>query len=48
MEEIHLEIRYCERQLSNSPKKLTLSFLLNTIYFNVQNHQKQKEPETSD
>ena len=48
MQEIRLEIRYCESQLSNSPKKLTFTFLLNKIYFNVQNYQKQKEPETSD
>ena len=29
-------------------KKLTLFFLLNPISFNEQDHEKQKEPETSD
>ena len=47
MEEILLEIRYLERGLSSSLKKLTLFFLWNPVPFNRQNYQKQKRP-TSD
>ena len=48
MQEIVLKIRYFERGLSKSHKKLTLIFLSNPISFNEQDHEKQKEPETND
>ena len=48
MQEIVLKIRYFERVLSKSHKKLTLIFLSNPISFNEQDHEKQKEPETND
>ena len=48
MQEIVLKIRYFERGLSKSLKKLTLFFLLNPVPFNEQSYQKQKGPETSD
>ena len=48
MQEIVLTIRYFERGLSKSHKKLTLIFLSNPISFNEQDHEKQKEPETND
>ena len=41
-------IRYFERELSKSLKKLTLFFLLNSFPFNGQDHEKQKGPGTSD
>ena len=47
MQEILLKIRYFERGLPKSFKKLTLSFLSNPVPFNGQNYQKQKEPGTS-
>ena len=48
MQEIILKIRYFERGLSKSLKKLTLFFLSNPVPFNGQNYQKQKGPGTSD
>ena len=48
MQETFLKIRYFERGLSKTPKKLTLFFLLNPAPFNGQSYQKQKGPETSD
>ena len=47
MQEILLKIRYFERGLSKSLKKLTLFFLSNPVPFNGQSHQKQKGPGTS-
>ena len=41
-------MRYFERGLSKSLKKLTLFFLLNPVPFNEQSYQKQKGPGTSD
>ena len=46
MQKIHLKVRYFERRLSKSLKKVT--FLLNPVPFNGQNYQKQKEPGTND
>ena len=37
---ISLKIRYFERELSKSLKKLTLFFLLNPVPFNGQSYQK--------
>ena len=48
MQEILLKIRYFERGLSKSLKKLTLFFLLNPVPFNRQSYQKQKGPGASD
>ena len=48
MQEILLKIRYFERGLSKSLKKLTLFFLINPVPFNEQNYQKQNGPGTSD
>ena len=48
MEEIHLKIRYYERGLSKSLKKVNFIFLLNPVAFNGQSYQKQKRPGTSD
>ena len=45
MQEIVLKIRYFERGLSKSLKKKTKK---KTISFNEQDHEKQKESETSD
>ena len=47
MQEILFKIRYFERGLSKSLKKLTLFFLSNPVPFNGQNYQKQKESGTS-
>ena len=47
MEEIILKIRYFERGLSKSLKKLTIFFLSNLAPFNGQSYQKQKGPGTS-
>ena len=47
MQEILLKIRYFERGLSKSIKKLTLFFLSNPVPFNEQSYQKQKWPGTS-
>ena len=48
MQGILLKLRYFERLLSKSLKKVTLFFLLNPFPFNGQNCQKQKGPGTSD
>ena len=48
MQEILLEIRYFERGLSKSLKKVNFFSLLNPVPFNEQSYQKQKGPETSD
>ena len=45
---ILLKIKYFERGLSKSLKKLTLFFLSNPVPFNGQNYQKQKRSGTSD
>ena len=43
-----LKIRYFERGLSKSLKKLTLFFVLNPVPFKGQVYQKQKGSETGD
>ena len=48
MEEILLKIRYFERGLSKSLKKVNLFFISNPVPFNGQNYQKQRVPGTSD
>ena len=48
MQEILFKIRYFERGLSKSLKKLTLFFLSNPVPFNGQSYQKQKGSGTSD
>ena len=49
MKEILFKIRYFEMGLSKSLKKVIFIFLLsNAIPFNGQDHEKQKEPGTSD
>ena len=48
MQEIILKVRYFERGLSKSLKKVTSFFLSNPVPFNRQNYQKQKRPGTSD
>ena len=48
MQEILLTVRYFERGLSKSLKKVTLLLLLNPAPFNRQNCNKQKEPGTGD
>ena len=48
MQEIILKVRYFERGLSKSLKKVTSFFLSNPVPFNRQNYQKQKGPGTSD
>ena len=47
MQEILLKVRYFEKGLSKSLKKLTLFFLLNPAPFNGQSYQKQKGSGTS-
>ena len=47
MEEILLKIKYFERGLLKSPKKVNF-FLSNPVSFNLRNFQKQKGPGTSD
>ena len=47
MQEILLTVRYFERGLSKSLKKVTLFFSLNPVPFNGQNCKKQKDPATS-
>ena len=47
MQEIILKIRYFERGLSKSLKKLTIFFLPNPVPFNGQSYQKQKGSRTS-
>ena len=48
MQEILLKIRYFERGLSKSLKKITLFFLSNPVPLNGQSYHKQKGPGTSD
>ena len=48
MQEIIVKIRYFERGLSKTFKKLTLIFLLNPVPFNEQSYKKQMGPGTSD
>ena len=48
MQEILLEIRYFERGLSKSLKKLNFIFLSNTVPFKGQSYQKQKGSGSSD
>ena len=48
MQEILLKIRYFERELSKSLKKVKFIFLPNPVPFNAQSYQKQKGPGTSD
>ena len=47
MQEILLTVRYFERGLPKTFKKVTLLFLLNPVPFNGQNCKKQKDPGTS-
>ena len=47
MQEIILKVRYFERGLSKSLKKVISFVLLKPVAFNRQNYQKQKEPGTS-
>ena len=48
MQGILLKVRYFERGLSKSLKKITLFFLLNPVLFNGQNCKNQKEDGTGD
>ena len=48
MQEILLIVRYSERRLSKSLKRVTLFYLSNQVSFNGQNCKKQKYPRTSD
>ena len=48
MQEILLKIRYFERGLSKSVKKVYFIFLSNLVPFNGQSYLKQKGPGTSD
>ena len=48
MQEILFKIRYFERGLSKSLKKVNFIFLSNPVPFNGQNYQKQKGSGTSD
>ena len=48
MQEIPLKIRYFERRLTKTFKKVNFFFLSNPITFNGHNYQKQKGPGTSD
>ena len=48
MQEILLKIRYFERGLSKSLKKVNFIFLSNPVPFNEQSYQKQKGSGTSD
>ena len=48
MQEIFLKIRYFERGLSKSLKKVYFIFFLNPAPFNGQSYQKQKGSGTSD
>ena len=48
MQEIILKVRYFERGLSKSLKKITSFVLSNPVPSNRQNYQKQKGPGTSD
>ena len=48
MQEILLKIRYFERGLSKSLKKVSFIFSFEQVPFNGQSYQKQKGPQTSD
>ena len=48
MQVFFCKIRYLERELSKSLKKLSLIFLLNPALFHVQDYEKQKGPGTGD
>ena len=48
MQKVILKVKYFERGLSKSPKKVISFFLSNPVSFNRQNYQKQKGPGTSD
>ena len=48
MQGILLKVRYFERGLSKSLKKITLFFLLNPVLFNGQNCKNQNEHGTGD
>ena len=48
MKEILLKVRYFERGLLKSLKKLNLFFLSNPVPFNGQSYQKEKGPGNSD
>ena len=48
MQEIPLKMRYFERGLSKSLKKVNLFFLMNPVPSNGQNYQTEKGPGTSD
>ena len=48
MQEIILKIRYFERELSKSLKKVNFLFFSNPVHFNHQNYKKQKGPGSSD
>ena len=48
MQEILLKVRYFERGLLKSLKKLNLFFLSNPVPFNGQSYQKEKGPGNSD
>ena len=48
MQEILFKIRYFDRGLSKSLKKVNFIFSLNPVLFNGPNYQKQKGPEASD
>ena len=48
MQDIILKIRYFERGLSGSLKKVNFIFLSNPVPFNGQSYQKQKGSGTSD
>ena len=48
MQEIILKVRYFERGLSKSLKKVTSFVLLNPVPFRRQNYQEQKGSGTSD
>ena len=48
MQEIILKVRYFERGLSKSLKKVTFFFLLNPIPFRRQHYKTQKGPGTND
>ena len=48
MQEIPLKVRYFERGLTKTFKKVNFIFLSNPVPFNGQNYHKQKGPGTSD
>ena len=47
MQEIILKIRYFERELSKSLKKVNYIFFSNPVLFNGQSYQKQNDPGNS-